>query len=231
MNREIFLKQVDEIIELIQNAGGTIRAEEISDPVAKRDVEELEKAYHTSFSHDFVHYLTDVAAEVNVQWSFNRELKLSVIKSLPTFLTRYNAIYSGSLIWSFKKLTSNVEYFKKFNPDGVFVRESGAVTSDNALKGTLAICEVPCGDEIRINLAAPTEDKPVFYLSHSDPDNSYVQLAPNFETYVSNLLGIALVGSEIEQQLSFISAERKGLDCKSKNSLLWIDYLKKFNNV
>ena len=109
------------------------------------------------------------------------------------------------------------------------MRESCTVTEENEFVGTLAICEVPCGDEIRMNLAAPTEDKPIFYLGHDNPDGSLIQLAPSFDAYVTQLLGLALVGSEIEQQLAFISESRDGLDSKSKNALLWIDYLKKFN--
>ena len=101
------------------------------------------------------------------------------------------------------------------------------MTSDDALSGTVSLCEVPCGDEIRMNLAAPTNDKPIFYLSHSDPDNSLIQLAPSFDEYVQQLLGIALVGSEIEQQRSFITESCNGLDCKCKNALLWTDFLKR----
>ena len=132
-------------------------------------------------------------------------------------------------MWSLKTLTSNIEYFTRFNPNGVVLRESCTVTEENELIGTLAICEVPCGDEIRMNLAAPTKGKPIFYLGHNNPDGSLIQLAPSFDAYVTQLLGLALVGSEIEQQLAFISESRDGLDSKSKNALLWIDYLKKFN--
>ena len=229
MNRIEFLEQISEIKHLIENVGGIIVSETVSEPANRDEVEQLEKAYHVCFPEDFVYYLTNVAAEVDIHWSFNRDVTQTTIKAIPSFLNRFNAIYSGSLMWSLKTLTSNIEYFTRFNPNGVVLRESCTVTEENELIGTLAICEVPCGDEIRMNLAAPTEGKPIFYLGHDNPDGSLIQLAPSFDAYVTQLLGLALVGSEIEQQLAFISESRDGLDSKSKNALLWIDYLKKFN--
>lgn len=230
MNRSEFLNQLSEVKQLINNAGGNILSETVTEPANKNDVEQLEQAYNVRLPEDFVFYLTNVAAEVDVRWSFNRDTMLSTIKSLPTFLNRFNAIYSGSLIWSLNTLTSNIDYFKRFNPNGVVLRNSCAVTEEDEFIGTLAICEVPCGDEIRMNLAAPTQEKPIFYLGHDDSDNSLIQLAPSFDAYVTQLFGIALVGSEIEQQLAFIPDKSSGLNCKSKNALLWMDYLNKFIN-
>jgi len=227
MDRDNFLEKIAEIKGAIQNVGGVMRCEHISAPADIKEIEAIERVYQVSLPEDFVGYLTTVAAEINIQWSFDRDTKLAVIKSLPTFLTRFNAIYSGSLVWSVKYLLANVNYFKRFNPDGIVLRANNTVTNDNALNGTVAICEVPCGDEIRMNLAAPTSDKPIFYLNHSDTDNSLIQLAPSFNDYVQQLLGIALVGSEIEQQRSFITEGQKGLDCNCKNALLWADFLKR----
>lgn len=228
MNRIEFLEQISEIKHLIENAGGSIVSETVMKPANRDEVAQLEKAYQVCFPEDFVYYLTNVAAEVDIQWSFHRDIMQTTIKSLP-FLNRFNAIYSGSLVWSLKTLSSNIEYFTRFNPNGVVLRDSCAVTEENEFIGTLAICEVPCGDEIRMNLAAPTQEKPIFYLGHDNPDSSLIQLAPSFDAYVTQLLGLALVGSEIDQQLAFISESRDGLNCKSKNALLWMDYLRKSN--
>lgn len=226
MNRSDFLNQISEVKQMIQNIGGTIESELVAEPASKSDVQELERAYQIQLPDDFVYYLTNVSAEVDVQWSFDRELRLTVMKSLPTFLNRFNAIYSGSLGWGLKKLASDIDYFRRFNPNGIVLRENNVVTEEDAFVGTLAICEIPCGDEIRINLAAPSKEKPIFYLNHSDPDESFVQLAPSFDAYVTQLLGISLVGSEIEQQLAFIPDRSIGIDCESKNALLWMNYLK-----
>lgn len=226
MNRSDFLNQISEVKQMIQNIGGTIESELVAEPASKSDAQELERAYQIQLPDDFAYYLTNVSAEVDVQWSFDRELRLTVMKSLPTFLNRFNAIYSGSLGWSLKKLASDIDYFRRFNPNGIVLRENNVVTEEDAFVGTLAICEIPCGDEIRINLAAPSKEKPIFYLNHSDPDESFVQLAPSFDAYVTQLLGISLVGSEIEQQLAFIPDRSIGIDCESKNALLWMNYLK-----
>ena len=230
MNRSEFLNRITEIKEMIQKVGGTIRSEIVAEPANMKDVKELERACQIQLPDDFVYYLTNISAEVDVRWSFDRELRLKVIKALPTFLDRFNAISSGSLVWSLKELASNIDYFRRFNPDGIVLRENGIVTEENELIGTLAICEVPCGDEIRMNLAAPSKEKPIFYLSHSDVDNSLIQLAPSFDAYVTQLLGISLVGSEIEQQLAFIPDRSNGIDCKSSNAQLWMDYLRQPEN-
>lgn len=226
MNRSDFLNQISEVKQMIQNIGGTIQSELVAEPASMREVQELERAYQIQLPDDFIYYLTNVSAEVDIQWSFDREHRLAVMESLPMFLNRFNAIYSGSLVWSLKELASKIDYFRRFNPNGIVLRENNVVTEEDELVGTLAICEVPCGDEIRINLAAPSKEKPIFYLNHSDSDNSLVQLAPNFDAYVTQLLGISLVGSEIEQQLAFIPDRSIGIDCKSKNALLWMNYLK-----
>ena len=230
MNRSEFLNRITEIKEMIEKIGGTIRSEIVAEPANMKDVKELERACQIQLPDDFVYYLTNVSAEVDVRWSFDEEAISTIIEELPTFLNDYNAIYSGSLVWSLKELVSKINYFRRFNPDGIVLRENGIVTEENELIGTLAICEVPCGDEIRMNLAAPSKEKPIFYLSHSDVDNSLIQLAPSFDAYVTQLLGISLVGNEIEQQLAFIPDRSNGIDCKSSNAQLWMDYLRQPEN-
>lgn len=230
MNRYEFLNRITEIKEMIQKIGGTIESEIVAEPANMKDVKELERAYQIQLPDDFVYYLTNISAEVDVQWSFDEEVISATIQELPEFLNRFNAIYSGSLVWSLKELVSKINYFRRFNPDGIVLRENGIVTEENELIGTLAICEVPCGDEIRMNLAAPSKEKPIFYLNHSDADNSLIQLAPSFDAYVTQLLGISLVGNEIEQQLAFIPDRSNGIDCKSSNAQLWMDYLRQPEN-
>lgn len=109
MNRSDFLNQILEVKQMIQNIGGTIQSELVAEPASMREVQELERAYQIQLPDDFIYYLTNVSAEVDIQWSFDREHRLAVMESLPMFLNRFNAIYSGSLVWSLKELASKID--------------------------------------------------------------------------------------------------------------------------
>lgn len=203
------MKKVFKVKETILNIGGEIFSFNIGEPVSQELISELESLYCLKFPVDFVNMCTSVAGKVDISWGLYND-KGRKLNARLSFLQKAFPIFGGELRWNIEAYLSEYEQKIHRNP-----------CNDPELVGKLHLFDVPNGAMVMFDILSPTSEKPVVYLGHDDGIEGPLQLAPSFKEYISNLLDIGLVGSEIEQMGYFINKTKGGIDLNLPATQEW----------
>lgn len=90
---------------------------------------------------------------------------------------------------------------------------------DKVWHNKLGFMGVRNGDVIAFDLASPSDDKPVVYLSHDDGEGHGYLLGRSFAEYLENILLIGGCGNEDWQMLPFCKNTVSGLDPFCENAV------------
>lgn len=209
MNRESFIKNASKVKDTILAVGGTIHSFEVGEPATLEFFDELQSIYGIEFPKDFVKIATSIAGKVNITWSLFNDKGRELNKKL-SFARNKSSIFGGELRWDVEAyLGKRVQaLYHNFN-------------NISELAGKLYLSEVSNGDLIMFDITGPLATKPIVYFRHDEDYDTLPQLAISFETYVCNLMEIALVGSEIEQIEYFINNNKGGIDPEHPAAVEW----------
>ncbi len=209
MDRESFIENATKIKDAILKIGGSVTAFEIGEPTTGQQINHIQNLYQTDLPEDFIDFCTSVSGAVNISWSLFNSKGREINEGLH-FVKKLCPIYSGAMNWNIESYLSETERNIYSNP-----------CNDPELIGKLHLFDVPNGDMVMFDLSVKGSQKPVVYLKHDEICVPPLQLAPNFELYIKNLLAVGLVGSEWDQIAYFIDQEKQCIDPTLPSAQEW----------
>lgn len=173
----------------------------------KERILELKEIYGEVLCQKFIRTMDEKATEKEIL-EYEEKLRTPLPKSLREFFLNFTKNLTVSVGDGYNPLI-------KISIDNLYRCLTTADDPDylygDSLANVLPFIDVPNGDVLAFDLSDSNEDKKVVYISHGDADYFGVLISRNFDEYMTNLLDIGMLQTEIWEMKGFLT-EGYGLD-------------------
>lgn len=177
----------------------------------KEEIEETERKLRTQLPNSLKEFFSTVSKDINFFIDLDETLLKEIQKNKKFFdigLFELNISLSGII-----DAQDSIENWVNecfFNPEDDY---------DKVWHNKLGLMCIGNGDVIALDLLSDKDEPNVVYLSHDDAEEHGWILGLNFESYITNYVGIACSGLESWGTAPFITDPKIGIDMMCDNAI------------